>query len=287
MSVAAITASCAACAPNRLAVQQLLLQQPFSCTPLRRSLALPVRSAPRLAVSAGPTDTTSSSTKLVITPPAGTVAAAYAKFVLRVCLEGSSKPADCTSVDCLPANAACLVDKLVAGTAYDITAVAVKGSDTGLPSNTTNFIAPFRHAGGGCGALQPLRQGICLTSQPPTLPHSARLTSTHGSALPCPCSAPTLVVNDTTPTSAVVAVAAPSGTTFDKFVLTYCAAGTIKDCPTTECAVANAAACTIAGLKPNTVYSVSAIGVKGRARSLPSTVELVAKYPYVLAGPGQ
>lgn len=90
---------------------------------------------------------------------------------------------------------------------------------------------------------------------------------------------------DTTPESATVAVTPPAGASLDKFVLTYCEVGTgagagAGECPTVDCPAASAGACAIAGLKANAAYRVTAVGVKGRARTLVSAgLDLTAKYP--------
>ena len=127
-----------------------------------------------MALSTDPRDTTPTSTQLAVTPPAGATAAALDKFVVRVCKEGSAAAADCKEADCALGGAIepaaggsggsgagaagsllrsiCTVGDLAAGTAYEVTAAAVKGSERGLPSATVSFITPFRQAG-GCRSL--------------------------------------------------------------------------------------------------------------------------------------
>lgn len=76
--------------------------------------------------------TTASATAVAITPPAGTAATDFDKFVVTACAVGGSCLA---AIDCLPANvASCAVTGLSAGTVYSITAAAAKGTATGVSS---------------------------------------------------------------------------------------------------------------------------------------------------------
>lgn len=81
-----------------------------------------------------------------------------------------------------------------------------------------------------------------------------------------------MVVETTAPTSAVVAVVPPAGTSasdYDEFVLETCRNTTAPPgCPTTRCPPANATACTITGLSPGLTYTVTATAVKGGATSM-------------------
>lgn len=78
-------------------------------------------------------------------------------------------------------------------------------------------------------------------------------------------------------------MALPAGATaadFDNVLLTVCRAGADpKDCAQVDCAPADVAACAITGLTPNSAYSVTAAGVKGRIVTRASdTVKFDAKY---------
>lgn len=89
----------------------------------------PLRRAPSVSVNTAATTDTSAS--VAITPPAGTSAADYDRFVLSVCSAGNCLP----PTDCAPSNiAACAITGLSPGQTYDITAATVKGSSTGPAS---------------------------------------------------------------------------------------------------------------------------------------------------------
>ena len=81
--------------------------------------------------------TTTTSTTVKVTPPAE--GGPFDKFVLTVCPSAGPATA-CKAVDCAPANiAACPLTNLTPDTNYDVTAVAVAGTQVSQPSNKDTF----------------------------------------------------------------------------------------------------------------------------------------------------
>ena len=78
---------------------------------------------------------TATSTALAVTAPSGYTHTDFAKYALEVCPGGTRT--GCTSVDCLPADAAaCRVSGLTPSTTYDIRVAAVKSGVAGAWSST-------------------------------------------------------------------------------------------------------------------------------------------------------
>lgn len=92
-----------------------------------------------------------------------------------------------------------------------------------------------------------------------------------------------LVAGSTTPTSAVVAVTPPAGTTaatFDKFVLSICPAPTTTGCPTQDCLPSSISDCSVTGLTSGQAYNVYVEAVKGTVKSVRGgPASFNARYP--------
>lgn len=112
-----------------------------ACLPLTRP-ALPhwlhpTSSAPRVAVDVAATAQTHIT--VAVTPPDGTVAVDFTKFVLHVCVKGAD-PEMCRDDDCdVSLAAACPVGDLTDGTAFTVTATALKGDTTSPASVPAEF----------------------------------------------------------------------------------------------------------------------------------------------------
>lgn len=87
-------------------------------------------------------DTTPTGTSVAITPPAGTSAADFDKFVVSVCPAGTTS--GCPTTDCAPANvSACAITGLSPGQTYTVSATAVKGSVTSLVGASATVTTPY------------------------------------------------------------------------------------------------------------------------------------------------
>ena len=87
---------------------------------------------------------TDTSASVTVTPPAGTSATDFDRFVVEVCPAGTTS--DCPTTNCTPSAAtACTVkvDGLTGGTSYSVRAAAVKGSATGLQSEAVQFTTRY------------------------------------------------------------------------------------------------------------------------------------------------
>ena len=81
--------------------------------------------------------TTASSTTVKVTPPAE--GGPFDKFVLTACPSAGLATA-CKAADCAPARiAACPLTGLTPNTNYDVSAVAVAGTQASQPSNKDTF----------------------------------------------------------------------------------------------------------------------------------------------------
>ena len=97
--------------------------------------------APSVALVNG--STTASSAVVAVTPPAGTAAATFDKFLLTACLAGTST--NCLARECLPANvAACSITGLSSGQAYTVFVEAVKGAAKSVRSGPASFTTRYR-----------------------------------------------------------------------------------------------------------------------------------------------
>lgn len=118
---------------------------PFDTVLLHPSLLLlPVpRRAPSVAVVAGsPTHT---SAVVAVTPPAGTTAATFDKFVLYVCSGAPGATSSCLVHECAAANAAaCAISGLTPGQAYQVYVEATKGAAKSLRGGPAAFNARYR-----------------------------------------------------------------------------------------------------------------------------------------------
>lgn len=86
---------------------------------------------------------TASSAVVAVTPPAGTTAAAFDKFLLTVCPAGAT--AGCLARDCLPANvAACSIAGLSSGQAYSVFVEAVKGAAKSVRGGPASLTTRYR-----------------------------------------------------------------------------------------------------------------------------------------------